>query len=74
MPAAWHDLRVQLWSYGRIDKYQSAKVISLHAAFYDPEKDAAQEPRKLRPWHRGDEPFDSQCRTLFELYGGQVID
>src|SRR5262249_29973945 len=58
---------------GRIDKYQSAKMITLHAALYDPSKDPAQEPQRLKPWHRGDETFDSQCKTLFELYGGQVV-
>jgi hypothetical protein len=73
-PADWHDLRVQLWCYGHIDEYRSFDVVRLCAGFYHPFKDPSQKPQLLKSdWRRGGEPFESQCRTLFELYGGKVI-
>jgi hypothetical protein len=71
-PDEWPNLKVQLWCYGRIDKWKNAKRTRLRGSIYSPKYDL-KHAKPVGSWERDDEVFDSECRQLFELFGGRVI-
>jgi hypothetical protein len=72
-PNEWPNLKVQLWCYGKIDKWKSAPKISLLGSIYSPKYDL-KHAVFVGPWHRDDFVFDSESRQLFELFGGKITD
>lgn len=71
-PAAWPNLKVQLWCYGQIDKWKSAPKVQLVGAIYELAKYDLNHATQIGPWDRNDKSFDAECRQLFERFGGQI--
>jgi hypothetical protein len=71
-PAEWPNLKVQLWCYGRIDKWRTARKVLLRGHVYPPQYEFNY-ATPVGQWHRDHETFDTECRQLFESYGGKVV-
>jgi hypothetical protein len=72
VPNEWPNLKVQLWCYGKIDDWRGAPDVTLAGSIYEPDRYDFSHSTCVGPWSASDTAFESECRELFELFGGKV--
>jgi hypothetical protein len=71
-PREWPNLKVQLWCYSRIDKWKNTPIIRMIGSIHHPRYEL-KHSTPVGPWLRGEQPFEDECRQLFEIFGGEVL-